>query len=64
MQAPTNLKFISVLNSAGQQVWKKEFSGNTQNVLPIDLTGKAAGVYIVNVGYSDGKDVQIRILKY
>jgi hypothetical protein len=64
VEAPTNLKFISVMNSSGQQVWKKEYTGNTSNVLPIDLTGKAAGMYIVNVGYNDGKDIQIRIMKY
>ena len=66
VQTPTDLRYINVFNSAGQLMWKKEFgSGSTTNVIPVDLKGKAAGSYILHLGYSDkSKDKQIRILKF
>ncbi|MBC7947068.1 MAG: choice-of-anchor J domain-containing protein [Chitinophagaceae bacterium] len=65
VQAPADLRYVSVYNASGQLIWNRVFgSGSTNNVINIDLTGKAAGVYIVNLGYSDkSKDQQIRVLK-
>ena len=65
VQAPSDLRYVNIFNSSGQLMWKKVFgSGSTTNVIPVDLSGKAAGIYIVNLGYSDkSKDKQIRILK-
>lgn len=64
-QAPADIRYAAVYNSAGQLIWNKVFSsGSTSNVINVDLTGKAAGVYILNIGYSDkSKNKQIRIIK-
>jgi hypothetical protein len=62
---PTTLKYINVTNSAGQLVYTKQFNGNADRQMPVDLTGKAAGVYIVEVGYTDSsKKVVQRVIKY
>jgi hypothetical protein len=63
--APTDLRYVAVYNSTGQLIWNRVFnSGSPSNVITVDLTGKAAGVYILNLGYSDkSKDQQIRIIK-
>jgi len=65
VQAPADLRYVTVHNSAGQLIWNKVFSsGSTTNVINVDLTGKSAGIYILNLGYGDkSKDTQIRILK-
>jgi hypothetical protein len=65
VQAPTDLRYVTVLNAAGQLIWKKEFgNGSPSNVIDVNLAGKAAGIYIVNMGYSDkSKDTQVRVLK-
>jgi len=63
-QTPSNLKYINVMNSAGQIVWMKQFSGNADRQIPVDLAGKASGLYIVEVGYTDGyRNVQQKIFK-
>jgi hypothetical protein len=48
----TNLRYVSVYNSFGQLVWKKEFSGNTDAYIPVNLQGKPAGVYFVKWGFT------------
>lgn len=64
-QTPTNLKFLNVYNSAGQLVWTKQFSGNADRQMTIDLTGKAAGVYMVELGYTDAsRNVTEKVVKY
>jgi hypothetical protein len=65
VQPPADLRYVTVYNSAGQLVWNKVFgSGSTSNIIPVNLTGKSAGVYIVNFGYSDkSKDQQVRVIK-
>lgn len=64
-QTPTQLKYITVYNSAGQQVWKKQFNGDAQRLISIDLTGRPAGTYIVHVGYENAeKDVKQQVIKY
>jgi hypothetical protein len=63
VQAPTDLKYVTVLTSAGQLVWNKVFNGATSNVIDINLGNVAAGVYLINLGYGDkSKDKQIKIL--
>jgi hypothetical protein len=62
IQAPTDLKYVSVYNASGHWVWSKEYSNNTANVLQVDLTGKPAGVYIVRISYG-GKEVETKIVK-
>jgi hypothetical protein len=62
---PTNLRFITVYNASGQLVWSKQFSGNADRYLTIDLSNRSAGIYIVNLGYDDSnRNVSQRIMKY
>jgi hypothetical protein len=61
---PTDLRYITVYNSAGQQVWRKDFSGDADKQVGVDLSNRAAGVYIVHLGYNDSnKNVSVRIVK-
>ena len=62
---PTDLKFISVYNSAGQLVWKKDYTGNADKQVTVDLANRSAGVYVVRLGYTDpNRNTSIRIVKY
>ncbi len=63
VEQPTNLRYVAVYNSAGQMVWKKEFNGNAQKQINVDLTRNANGVYIVKMGYEGSSDVKVRIIK-
>lgn len=64
LQTPSTLKYINVYNAAGQLVWSKQFGGNAQKMEMVDLSGKAAGVYIVNVGYEDAnRNTSERVVK-
>jgi hypothetical protein len=65
VQPPSDLRYATIYNSAGQLIWNKVFSsGSTTNVISVDLTGKSAGVYILNLSYADkSKDTQTRIFK-
>lgn len=65
VQRPIDLKFINVYNSTAQLVWSKRYSTNAANYITIDLTGKPAGVYFINLGYDDkNKNIVERIVKY
>ena len=62
---PTDLKYISVYSSAGQLVWRKDYGGNADKQVAINLSNRSAGVYIVHLGYTDpNKNVSVRIVKY
>ena len=62
---PTNLKYIAVSNAAGQKVYMRQFSGNADRQISVDLVGIPAGVYFVEFGYTDsGKKVVQRVVKY
>jgi hypothetical protein len=65
-QQPTTLKYINVVNTSGQRVWTRQFSnGRADKYITIDLGSKPAGIYIVQLGYSDaGRNVQRTIMKY
>jgi hypothetical protein len=52
-QTPTTLKYVTVTNSAGQIVWSKQFNRNAEKTVTIDLSGRSAGTYFVNIGYED-----------
>ncbi|HEU4472245.1 MAG TPA: choice-of-anchor J domain-containing protein [Flavisolibacter sp.] len=65
VEQPTTLKYISVFNSIGQLIWTKQFNGNATNYEKVDLTGKAAGIYVVKLGYEDAsRNVSERVVKY
>ncbi len=62
---PLALQFISVYNSTGQLVWKKEYNGNAGTIISIELEGKPAGLYIVQLGYkAPGKNTTYKVIKY
>jgi Pregnancy-associated plasma protein-A len=65
-QQPTTLKYINVLNMSGQRVWSRQFSnGRADKYVTIDLGSKPAGIYIVELGYTDaGRNVQRTVMKY
>ncbi|GAC1424036.1 MAG: hypothetical protein NVS9B7_16990 [Flavisolibacter sp.] len=60
---PNDLKYISIYNSAGQLVWTKQFAGNADNYINIDLSSLSKGIYIISAGYSDKKNMIQRIIK-
>jgi hypothetical protein len=64
-QTPTDLKSIQVSSASGQVVWSKQYNGMGDRQISIDLTGKASGVYFVEVNYNNGrKRVAERVVKY
>jgi hypothetical protein len=65
VQVPAGLRYIHVYNAVGQLVWTKTFQGNATKMEPVNLAGKAAGSYIVKLGYEDSSlDVSERVIKY
>ena len=63
-QQPSNLRYISVYNSIGQLVWTKQFNTNAQKTETVDLTGMPAGIYVVQLTYSDKKSSSRKVVKY
>jgi hypothetical protein len=63
-QQPKALRSIVVYNAAGQIVQRRTFSNNAEKLITINLSGQAAGVYMVQLGYADSKmNVTERIIK-
>lgn len=64
-QTPSSVKYMRVYNSAGQMVYNRQFNGNADKQVQIDLTGKAAGLYVVEIGYMDGnRNVRQKVIKH
>jgi hypothetical protein len=64
-QTPSTVKYVNVVNSIGQRIWNKQFNGNADKQVSVDLTGKAAGVYFVEIGYVDSnRNVVQKVVKY
>jgi hypothetical protein len=64
-QLPTTLRYINVYNSVGQLVWSKQYPSGGDKYIQIDLAGRAAGTYTVNLGYDDSnRNVNVQIVKY
>ncbi|MGZ8537151.1 MAG: choice-of-anchor J domain-containing protein, partial [Flavisolibacter sp.] len=65
VQQPTMMRYIHVFNSAGQLVFARQFNGNGQKTETVDLSSKAAGVYLVKIVYEDeNRNVTERVVKY
>jgi hypothetical protein len=65
VETPVSLKYIRVYNAMGQLVLTKTYSGNALKMEMVDMNGKAAGVYVVQLGYSDeSRNVSERVVKY
>jgi hypothetical protein len=53
-----------VYSAGGQMVYKKEFKGDGQRLINVDLSSQPAGTYIVNIGYEDEyRNVSERVIK-
>ena len=64
-QVPTTLRYINVYNSTGQLVYSKQFPNGGEKYFQIDLGGRAAGTYTVNLGYDDSnRNVNVQIVKF
>jgi hypothetical protein len=59
---PTSLQSVQVFNSAGQQVWLKEYKGNADRKIYVDLSNNSRGLYILKMLYTN-KTVVERIIK-
>jgi hypothetical protein len=63
-QTPTTLRYITVYNSGGQMVYKREFKGDAQRLIDVNLSSQPAGTYILNLGYEDEyRNVSERVIK-
>jgi hypothetical protein len=51
-QKQNTLKYVTVYNSLGHLVWKKEFNGNADAYIPVNLQGQPAGIYFVKWGFA------------
>ena len=64
-QVPTNLRYVNVYNSVGQLVYSKKFPSGGEKYFMVDLGGRAAGTYTVNLGYEDSnRNVSVQVVKY
>lgn len=66
---PENIEFIRVFNSSGQVVWQKRIAlgqpgpVSGPNYIEIDLSGKQAGQYFVQIIYRSAPPKMIKIIK-
>ena len=64
-QVPTTLRYINVYNSVGQLVYSRKFPSGGEKFFLIDLSGRAAGMYTVNLGYEDSnRNVNVQVVKF
>ncbi len=61
-QPPVNLKSISIYNSVGQMILQRQYTGNANSQIPLNLSYLARGIYVVKLNYTDKTIVQ-RIVK-
>ena len=59
---PINLKMVSVFNMQGQRLIQKQFNGNADSYLPIDMSAYANGIYQVKLTYTN-KSITQKVLK-
>jgi hypothetical protein len=63
-QQPASLKSIRVFDASGRMVWSKQYSGNADRYITIDLTGKSAGTYFVHLDHNNKPTVVEKLVKY
>jgi hypothetical protein len=59
---PVDLRGIEILNAAGQKMWEMNFNGNASSNIQINLSGFAAGLYMMKLVYTN-KVITERIVK-
>ncbi len=62
VEPPVDLQAVLVYNAAGQLVWDKEYHGNAERQITVDLKNRASGMYVLKMIYSN-KTVIERIIK-
>ena len=62
IEPPVDLQSAQVFNAAGQLVWDKQYSGNADRQITVDLKNLANGVYVLKMIYTN-KTVVERIVK-
>ncbi len=64
-QMPSNLRYVTIYNAAGQKIWAKQFTGNAEKLITVDLANRAPGMYSVHLGYEDSnRNIVVPIIKY
>ena len=56
--APLKLKATQVFDESGRLVYDQHYNGNAVSEITVKLTGKAAGVYVLKMIYSDKTIIQ------
>lgn len=59
---PTGLRYIRLMNAAGQQVYQRQYTGNASSYIELHLGHLAAGTYFIQLGYTD-RHVTKKIVK-
>jgi hypothetical protein len=62
VEPPVDLQAVLVYNSAGQLVWSKEYNGNADRQITVNLKNVANGMYILKMIYTNRTVVE-RIVK-
>lgn len=61
-RVPVTLQSVSVYNSVGQLIWTKAYNGAGYTEMPVDMSNRPAGMYIVKLYYTN-KTVVEKIIK-
>lgn len=63
VEPPVDLRSAQVFNSSGQLVWEREYHGNAERQITVDLNNMASGIFILKMIYTN-KTVVERIVKH
>jgi len=62
VQPPVDLQSVQVFNAAGQLVWSRQYNGNADRQITVDLKTLSTGVYVLKLIYTN-KTIVERIVK-
>jgi hypothetical protein len=62
VQPPVDLQSVQVFNTAGQLVWSRQYNGNADRQITVDLNTLSSGVYVLKLIYTN-KTIVERIVK-
>jgi hypothetical protein len=62
VQPPVDLQSVQVFNTAGQLVWSRQYNGNADRQITVDLKTLSSGVYVLKLIYTN-KTIVERIVK-
>ncbi len=62
---PVKLRYINVYTISGQLVWSRQYNGNADKIIEIDMGTKAAGIYTVSLGYENNQgNINVQVVKF